>query len=111
MKFKTNIDITLLLETWLKDNEHDKAWVNQSDLRTGSFDVLTHNRAGEKKGEGIAPLFRKELNIKQIQLGSLPTIEYGIWKYIYKKQTYPHHWNIQPTTKYNQQYIQCNVCG
>ena len=42
-----NIDITLLMETWLKDNEHDKAWVNQSDLRTGYFDVLTHNKADE----------------------------------------------------------------
>ena len=31
-----NIDITLLMETWLKGTEHDKAWVNQSDL-TGFF--------------------------------------------------------------------------
>ena len=82
----SNIDITLLMETWLKGTEHDKAWVNQSDLRTGSFDVLTHNRAGDVKGGGIALLFRKELNIKQIQLGSLQTIEYGIWKYIHKNK-------------------------
>ena len=43
----SNIEITLFTETRLKDIEHDKAWVNQSDLRTGSFDVLTHNRTGE----------------------------------------------------------------
>ena len=60
-----NIDITLLMETWLKGNEHDKAWINQSDLRTESFDVLTHNRACEWKGEGIALLFRKELTINK----------------------------------------------
>ena len=55
-----NTDITLLMETWLKDSEHDKAWVSQSDLRTESFDVLTNNRTGELKGGGIALLFRKK---------------------------------------------------
>ena len=70
-----NIDITLLMETWLKDNEHDKAWVNQADLRTGYFDVLTYNGEGEQKEGGIA-----------IKLGSLLTIEYGIWKYIHKNK-------------------------
>ena len=46
----TNNDINALLitETWTKDTQEDLAWLNQSILHQGPYEISTHNRPGEK---------------------------------------------------------------
>ena len=47
----TNNDINaaLITETWTKDTQEDLAWLNQSELCQGHYDISTYNRPGEKE--------------------------------------------------------------
>ena len=46
----TNNDINavLITKTWTKDTQEDLAWLNQSELYQGHYEISTHNRPGEK---------------------------------------------------------------
>ena len=77
-----NIDLAVLMETWLKDTPDDNAWLHQSELMENNYTVKTHNRPGQKKGGGIALVRKKSLNTKQLEQGNKPTIKYAMWKTI-----------------------------
>ena len=50
---ENNIDMALITETWTKDTQEDQAWLNQSELFQGQYEIPMHNRPGEK---GVAVL-------------------------------------------------------
>ena len=35
-----NVDIAVIIETWLKDTEEHKAWLDQSEFKQGSYNTL-----------------------------------------------------------------------
>ena len=37
---KTDTDIAVITETWLKDTDTDDAWLNQSKLKQSNYDIL-----------------------------------------------------------------------
>ena len=48
---ETDVDLAVITETWLKDTDTDKAWLNQSELRYSNYDILLQNRPGPKKDD------------------------------------------------------------
>ena len=55
---ETDVDLAVITETWLKDTDTDKAWLNQSELRHSNYNILLQNRPGPKKGGGIALMYK-----------------------------------------------------
>ena len=47
----TNSDIheAHITETWTKDTQKDLAWLNQSELCQGQYEISMHNRPGDKR--------------------------------------------------------------
>ena len=62
-----NIDITLIIETWLNDTPQDTASLHQSDLLQAGYAISTHNRP--TRGGGLALLYKQGMKIKK---GSTP---------------------------------------
>ena len=48
-----DVDVTLITETWTKDTQEDLAWLNQSELCQGHYEISTHSRPG---GKGVVVL-------------------------------------------------------
>ena len=78
----TNNDINaaLITETWTKDTQEDLAWLSQSKLCWGPYDISIHNRPG-KKGSGMALIFGRTNNIKLLENDNIPSIEYAMLRY------------------------------
>ena len=73
----SNVDMSVITETWLKDTEADNSWLNQSELKQCNYDILMQNRLGPKKGEGIPLIYKHEYNnTKLIKKDTTMTIEY-----------------------------------
>ena len=51
----------VLTEKWLKDTLIDKAWMDCSLITQGAYNDITSNRAGSKKGGGLALLYKSEI--------------------------------------------------
>ena len=74
-----NIDFIMLTETWLKNTDEDKAWVNTSDLNNNSLRLDKVNRM-KRQGGGIALLHKKEYNMTKVETDlQLDTIEHRVW--------------------------------
>ena len=76
-----NIDICVVMETWLKDTMYDKAWVDTSGFKMNFLDSKWVNRVG-KRGGGIGIIWNKsKMKCKEISHGAWPTFEFGMWKF------------------------------
>ena len=73
-----DINSALITETWTKDIQKDLAWLKQSELCQGHYEISTHNRPGGKGDGGIALIFGRNNNIKLLKNGNIPTIECAI---------------------------------
>ena len=80
-----NLDLTLLMETWLNDTPQDTVWLHQSDLIQSGYAISTHNRPS--RGGGIALLYKDSMMVKKIEAQHLHTIEYAIWQVSLKNKT------------------------
>ena len=66
-------------ETWLKNTDEDKAWVDTSDLNNNNLRLDTVNRT-KRQGGGIALLHKKEYNTTKLETNlQLDTIEHKVW--------------------------------
>ena len=69
----------MLTETWLKNTDGDKAWINTSDLNSNNLGIDTVSRTMRQAG-GIALLHRKEYNTTRLKTNlQLDTIDHGVW--------------------------------
>ena len=85
-KIKTNnLDLTLIIETWLNDIPEDIALLHQSDLIKLGHAISTHNRPN--RGDGIALLYKNGMKVEKIEAQHLHTIKYAIWKVSLKNKT------------------------
>ena len=74
-----NIDFIMLMETWLKNRDKDKVWINTSDLNNNNLRIDTVSRT-MRQGGGIALLHRKEYNTTRLKTYlQLDTIEHRVW--------------------------------
>ena len=70
------IEIAVLTETWIKLNEQEKAWLNQFKSKQGNYNIITHKQPGDRRGGGVAIVFRKDLDVVQLECNTTPTMEY-----------------------------------
>ena len=61
-------DVFMAVETWLKDNNKDKAWLLGSCLNKGEFKCVTSNRSGTMKGGGLALIYKPGSGIKCVMI-------------------------------------------
>ena len=73
-----NIDFIMLTETWLKNMDEDKAWVNTSDLNNNlRLDIVNRTK---RQGGGITLLHKKEYNTMKLETNlQLGTLEHEVW--------------------------------
>ena len=75
-----NLDFLAVTETWLKDTDEDRAWIETSQLESEELSFQTHNRQN-KRGGGLGLLHRKEYQVTKLDSHlQLDTIEYVTWK-------------------------------
>ena len=69
----------MLTETWLKNMDEDKAWVDTSDLNNNNLRLDTVNRT-KRQGGGIVLLHKNEYNTTKLETNlQLDTIEHRVW--------------------------------
>ena len=75
-----NLDFLAVTETWLRDTDDDRAWIETSQLESEELSFQTHNRQN-KRGGGLGLLHRKEYQVTKLDSHlQLDTIEYATWK-------------------------------
>ena len=75
-----NLDFLAVTETWLKDTDEDRAWIETSQLESEDLSFQTHNRQN-KRGGGLGLLHRKEYQVTKLPSHlQLDTIEHATWK-------------------------------
>ena len=73
-----NIDFIMLTETWLKNMDKDKVWVNTSDLNNNNLTLDRVNRT-KRQGGGIALLHKREYNTMKLETNlQLDTLDHGV---------------------------------
>ena len=92
-----NLDLTLLMETWLNDTPPDNSWLHQFDLIQSGYAIPMHNRPSREGG--IALPYKDSMKVKKSEAQHLHTIEYVIWQVSLKNKIYLNSWHISSTTK------------
>ena len=101
---KTVMDIAVTTETWLKDPDVDKAWLNLSELRQSNYDILLQNRTGPKKGGSIALMYKHQYrNDITLLEKTTSTMEYLICRLIHRNKPYHIIGLYHPTPNTNNQ--------
>ena len=103
-----DIDAALITETWAKDTQEDLAWLNQSELCQGPFEISTHNRLG-KKGWWYCINLWQEQQHKTSQKWQHPNNRVCNMEIYYQEQTFTHNWNLPTTTNLGTQYNKWDV--
>ena len=80
-----NLNLTLIMETWLNDTPEDTSWLHQSNLIQLGHAISMHNRPS--RGGGIALPYKDVMKAKKIETQCLHGIEYAIWQMSLKNKT------------------------
>ena len=75
------VDVLLITETWLKDTEIDKIWLDATFLNQHPFEYYNLFRP-DRRGGGILLLSRTEFKPKLVQESTLSSFEGATWKLI-----------------------------
>ena len=70
------IDVRVVSETWLKNNDEDKAWLVCSILNRDGNKISTANRL-YRTGGGLALIYNNKLKVENIAQGNLETFEFA----------------------------------
>ena len=77
-----DVDLCILIETWLSDNDLDTRWLQCTVLSKVPYQMLTSNRTGRKGGD-VALIVKSHLKLKQIGEGQLRSFQFVNGKYRY----------------------------
>ena len=80
-----NLDLTLIMETWINGTQEDMAWLQQSDLIQYGYAIFTHNMPS--RGARMALLYKEYMEVKKNEAQHLYTIEYETWQVNLKNKT------------------------
>ena len=73
------IDACVVSETWLKNNDEDKAWVACSILNRDGNKISAANRL-DRTGGGLALIYNNKLKMENTAKENLETFEFAKWK-------------------------------
>ena len=92
-----NVDICILIETWLSKNDLDITWLQYTVLNKVPYQMLTSNRI-RRRGGGVALIVKSHLRVKQIGEGQLRSFQFCKW------QVQVHHTSITLVSIYHPPY-------
>ena len=78
---QNSYDLRFIVETWLKDNDT----VEIGELNSNKLTFLNYQRHSNKTGR-IGLIFKKDLNIKEIETGEYESFEFASWTLITKER-------------------------
>ena len=70
-------NLAVITETWLRDNDTDKIWIEACELKNG-YKLQVQNR-GEGRGGGIGAVYRDNITVNKVDRGRHPSFEYAVW--------------------------------
>ena len=73
-----SLDIFLLMETWL-NGDADSIWKAISELNVNGLHLDIVDQANEKKGGGIAIVYKDNIKTKKINTSQFNSFESGVW--------------------------------
>ena len=68
-------DISVVTETWLKDDEADTDWVQCSELYINEYNFFTSNHK-DQPGGGLGLVVHKDFSTKLLEEGAKPSFQY-----------------------------------
>ena len=78
-----NIDLVVLTETWLKETDRDRLWLQACSFNKDNYSIAAVNRC-ERPGGGIALVYSRAVQVKMEKSGQKRSFEYVIWKVMLK---------------------------
>ena len=75
----THWDACILTETWLRDCDEDKIWLEATNLNKGVYKLSISNPSGTAGGK-LALLQRTETNVFRLSEGELETFQFARWR-------------------------------
>ena len=72
-------DLCFITETWLRNNDEDRAWLNCSVIYNNSYKTITSNRV-DTIGRGIALIYKDSIKVTEIKTEQLHSFQYGKWR-------------------------------
>ena len=76
---REDLDFLIVTETWLKNTEDCKSWLNAQCLHTLGYNHDSILRPGWRKGGGLLLIYKKTLSDQAITT-TIPHCETGLWK-------------------------------
>ena len=74
-----NLEFAILTDTWLMYNLDDTVWCVTSLLQNCGFQLLTSSHKN-RRGGGLAIIYKDGLEVDHIQEGELSSFHFAIWK-------------------------------
>ena len=71
-------NLAIITETWLRDNDTDKIWMDACELNKNGYKLQVQNR-GEGRGGGIGIVYRDNIIVNKVDGGSHPSFEFAVW--------------------------------
>ena len=71
-------NLAIITETWLRDNDMDKIWIEACELNKNGYKLQVQNR-GEGRGGGIGVVYRDNITVNKVDGGRHPLFEYAVW--------------------------------
>ena len=75
----TLLNACILTETWLRDCDKDKIWLQVTNLNKEVYRLSISNCSG-RAGGGLALLYRTEANVSKLSEGELETFQFARWR-------------------------------
>ena len=69
----------VLTETWLRNTDEDRCWLQCNELNRGNFKTQISNRKF-RRGGGLALVHKSNIEVKCIKEDQLTTFQFAIWK-------------------------------
>ena len=71
-------NLAIITETWLRDNDTDKIWMDACELNKNGYKLQVQNK-GEGRGGGIGVVYRDNITVNKVDGGSHPSFEFAVW--------------------------------
>ena len=76
---ESGCDIMVLTETWLRNTDEDKCWLQCTELNRDNLKIQVSNRK-LRRGGGLAIVYKSNIEVKCLKEDQLNTFQFAIWK-------------------------------
>ena len=72
-------DISVVTETWLRDDKADNAWIQRSDLCINEYNFFISDQK-DRPGGGLGLIVHKNYSTKLLEEGAKSSFQYAKWR-------------------------------